>query len=239
MTILITGGVSGVGRAITDNLAGDFSIRLIVTYKRSVEAAANLEASFSNVRAVKCDFGSEPDLQNLLALIEHENIDVLINNAFSGMRKEHFYKTEPAAFLGSFTANVLSTVRITQKAIGVFRKKGFGKIISILSSAIVNKPPTGWSIYVAEKNYLFSLAKSWAIENARFNITSNMVSPSFMLTDLNAGMDERVIEEARLKLPLKKFLTPAETAEAVRFLVFCSQQINGNNIIINQAEDLI
>jgi 3-oxoacyl-[acyl-carrier protein] reductase len=239
MTILITGGVSGVGQAITSMLAADSSVRLIVTYNRSSEAAAALCASVANVRAVKCDFRSERDMEELLTLIEQENIDVLINNAVTGFRKEHFFKTEPAHFLRSFEDNVLSTVRITQKAIGVFRKKSFGKIISILSSAIVNKPPTGWSIYVAEKNYLLSLAKSWAIENARFNITSNMVSPSFMLTDLNKDMDERLVDEARSKLPLKKFLTPGETAEAVRFLVYCSQQINGNNIIINQAEDLI
>jgi 3-oxoacyl-[acyl-carrier protein] reductase len=239
MKILITGGVSGVGQAITTILAADPSARLIVTYNRSVAAAANLESSFANVRTVKCDFGSEPDMNNLLEIIEKEDIDVLINNAFTGMRKEHFFKSEPAFFLQSFSWNVLSTVRITQMAIRIFRKKNFGKIISILSSSIINKPPIGWSIYVAEKNYLFSLAKSWAVENARFNITSNMVSPSFMLTDLNKGMDERLMEEARLKLPLKKFLTPEEVAEAVRFLVFCSQQINGNNLIINQAEDLL
>ncbi len=239
MTILVTGGVSGLGEGITKALANDPSTKLIVTYNRSGEKAAELARTFANVRAVKCDFGQPSDLDQLLALVEQENIDVLVNNAFTGMRKEHFHKSAEAAFLQSFTDNVLSTVRITQKAIGVFRKKNFGKIITILSSAIINKPPTGWSIYVAEKNYLHSLAKSWAIENARFNITSNMVSPSFMLTDLNKGTDERVLDDARTKLPLKKFLTPEETAEAVRFLVNCSQQINGNNIVINQAEDLI
>jgi 3-oxoacyl-[acyl-carrier protein] reductase len=239
MTILITGGVSGVGRAITTALASDDKAMLIVTYNRSAEEAMRLCAAYSNVRAVKCNFESESEMGELLALIEKENIDVLINNAFTGLKKEHFFKTEAAFFLQSFSGNVLSTVRITQKAISVFRKKNFGKIITILSSAIVNKPPIGWSIYVAEKNYLFSMAKSWAVENARFNVSSNMVSPSFMLTDLNTGIDERLLEDVRSKLPLKKFLTPEETAEAVRFLVYCSQQINGNNIVINQAEDLI
>ena len=239
MTILITGGVSGLGEGITRTLAADPSSKLIVTYNRSGEKAAELARAFANIRVVKCDFSQPAELDQLLALIEQENIDVLVNNAFTGLRKEHFHKSTEAAFLQSFTDNVLSTVKITQKAIGVFRKKNFGKIITILSSAIINKPPTGWSIYVAEKNYLHSLAKSWAVENARFNVTSNTVSPSFMLTDLNKGTDERILEDARMKLPLKKFLTPEETAEAVQFLVNCSQQINGNNIVINQAEDLI
>jgi NAD(P)-dependent dehydrogenase (short-subunit alcohol dehydrogenase family) len=239
MTILITGGMSGLGRAITAALASDDAARLIVTYHRSAEEAERMGAAHPNIRSVKCDFGSETEIGQLLEIIERENIDVVINNAFTGFRKEHFFKTEATYFLQSFSANVLSTLRITQKAIHVFRKKNFGKIITILSSAIVNKPPTGWAAYVAEKNYLLSMAKSWAVENARFNVTSNMVSPSFMLTDLNRGMDERLVEDARAKLPLKEFLKPEETAEAVRFLVYCSQQINGNNIIINQAEDLI
>jgi NAD(P)-dependent dehydrogenase (short-subunit alcohol dehydrogenase family) len=239
MTILITGGVSGAGRAITEVLAEDKSINLIVTYNKSVEEAKQLCSEYKNVQSVKCNFQDDNDLKLLLEFMEDKDIDVLINNASLGIKKEHFFKTEPEYFIKSFSANVVSTIKITQKAISVFRKKNFGKIITILSSSIINKPPIGWSIYVAEKSYLFSLAKSWAIENAKFNITSNMVSPSFMRTSLNKDVDERILEDMRLKLPLKKFLTPEELAESVKFLVYCNQQINGNNIIINQAEDLL
>src|SRR5580700_2267505 len=125
MTILITGGISGLGRAITADLASDDAARLIVTYHRSAEEAERIRAAHPNVRPVKCDFGSEAEIGQLQAIIGQENIDVLINNAFTGFRKEHFFKTEAAYFLQSFTANVLSTVRITQKAISVFRKKNF------------------------------------------------------------------------------------------------------------------
>jgi len=239
MTILITGGVSGLGRAITSNLAADKDTRLIITYNRSAPEAQQLCQEFHNVKAIKCNFEEEDELNQLLSVIENENIDVLINNAFTGIRKEHFIKTDADYFRKSFAGNILSTIKITQKALGVFRKKNFGKVITVLSSSIINKPPVGWSVYVAEKNYLFSLAKSWAIENARFNITSNMVSPSFMLTGLNKEVDERIVEDMRSKLPLKRLLTPEETAEAVKFLVNCSQQINGHNIVINQAEDLL
>jgi 3-oxoacyl-[acyl-carrier protein] reductase len=239
MKILVTGGASGLGGAITANLAADRDVRLVITYSRSAAAAQQLANEFSNVRAVKCDFQHPGDLDQLMAVIEEENIDVLVNNAFTGLRKEHFLKTEPEYYLGSFESNVLPTIRITQKAVGVFRKKGSGKIITVLSSFILNRPPVGLSAYVAEKNYLFSLAKSWAVENARFNITSNMVSPAFMLTDLNKDTDERILEDLRSRSPLKKFLTPEETAAAVRFLVYGSPQINGHNIVINQAENLL
>ena len=239
MTILITGGASGLGCAITSALAVEKDVRLIITYNRSAEAAGKLANEFSDIRAVKCNFQHPDDLDRLMAVIEDEKIDVLVNNAFTGLRKEHFEKTEPELFLSSFEDNVLPAIRITQKAIGIFRKKKSGRIITVLSSAIINKPPVGWAAYVAEKNYLFSMAKSWAVENARFNITSNMVSPSFMLTDLNKDMDDRILEDSRSKLPLKKFLAPEETAEAVRFLVYCSPQINGHNIVINQAENLL
>ncbi len=163
--------------------------------------------------------------------MEAEKIDVLVNNAFSVVRKEHFHKIDYAYFGQSFSENIISTLRITQKAISIFKEKKFGKIITVLSSAIINKPPVGWSCYVAEKNYLLSLAKSWAIENARFNIASNMISPSFMETSFTKDTDDRIIESMRLKLPLQKLLAPKEVVDVVRFLLV--------NCVPNKSMDII
>ena len=133
---------------------------------------------------------------------------------------------------------MVPTIKITQEAIKVFRKKKFGKIINILSTVVVNKPPIGMSEYAALKSYLFSLSKSWAAENATFNITSNSISPDFMQTKLTAYKDERLVELYAQAHPLKKILTPKEVADAVVFLVNCSQQINGINMVINSAQSI-
>ena len=113
-----------------------------------------------------------------------------------------------------------------------------GKIITILTSALVDKPPSGASSYVANKAYLQSLVKSWAVENKKFNITSNSVSPSLMLTKLTSDIDERIIDQIIDNHPLKKILETSEVAETVAFLVNSSQQINGIDLVINSAESI-
>ena len=123
--------------------------------------------------------------------------------------------------------------------ITLFRKKKFGKIITILTSAIINKPPLGYSEYAAVKAYIGSLSKSWASENADFNITSNCISPSFMQTNLTKDTDERTIEAIIQLTPLKKLLTTEEVAEAVSYFVSCSQHINGTNLLMNSGSDII
>ena len=88
----------------------------------------------------------------------------------------------------------MSNIVITQEAIKYFRINKFGKIITILSS-FLDSPTIGSAIYVANKNYLKGLAKVWAVENVRFNITSNTISPSFMLTPHTLKMDERLKDQ--------------------------------------------
>ena len=108
-----------------------------------------------------------------------------------------------------------------------------------MSSAIVNKPPIGWSVYTANKAYLLSMNKAWATENAKHNITSNAISPAFMDTSLNGDLDERLKENMTIAHPLKQLLKVEEVATAVDFFVGASQQVNGTNLVINAASDLV
>ena len=164
------------------------------------------------------------------------NPDILINNADSGaFMKAHFHKTPPGDFLSEFQENVIPTIIITQAAINCFRKKKSGKIITVLTSALLNIPPAAASVYVANKAYLAQLSKVWAAENARYHITSNTVSPAFMQTSFTKSMDERIIEQIKENHPLKKILTTNEVADTVFFLVQASEQVNGIDIVINAA----
>lgn len=166
MNILITGGASGVGLAITTNLAENTSHTIYFTYYHSKDIATQLENKYSNVKGISCDFKNTDDIQKLCDFIATINLDVLINNAFStSIIKKHFHKLSKSDFQDGFQYNVLPVIQITQVAIGLFRKKKFGKIITILTSAIINKPPLGYSEYAAAKAYLACLSKSWASEN--------------------------------------------------------------------------
>jgi 3-oxoacyl-[acyl-carrier protein] reductase len=151
----------------------------------------------------------------------------------------HFHKIKAVYFAESFNNNIIPTIRVTQQALLSFRKNKFGKIITVLSAAILNTPPVGWSEYVATKNYLLSLSKSWATENSSFGITSNCISPAFMKTALTSDTDERIVEEMEKSHPLNKLLTTEEVAENIAWMVQCTQQINGINLIINAGANVI
>jgi NAD(P)-dependent dehydrogenase (short-subunit alcohol dehydrogenase family) len=238
MTILITGGASGLGAAITRTLAAE-GHTVYFTYNKSETKATEIEKEFKSAKAYRCNFEDAASVEALCSEVEKWSVDVLVNNAFTGLQTNYFHKTEVSSFAAGFSQNILPVIQISQAAILHFRKQKHGKLITVLSSYIINKPPIGLSAYVAEKNYLLSLSKSWAVENAKFNITSNCISPSFMQTDLTAGTDERIIEEMVNAHPLKKLLDPSEAAQAISYLVNASRHVNGTNMVINAASDLI
>lgn len=237
--ILVTGGSRGLGKAMVKTLAAQANNHVFFTYAQSADLAKELTDELKNTTALHCNFANPSTVDELVAQVPNLDLDVLINNAFIGFEKEYSHKLNPDDYVARFELNVLPTLKITQAAITSFRKKKYGKIINILSSFIINKPPIGMSDYVAEKNYILSLSKSWATENIRFNITSNCVSPSMMKTDFTNLVDERIIEQMIQTHPLKKLLTVEETADTIAFLCQCSQHINGTNLLINAGEDLI
>ncbi len=239
MNILITGGASGLGEAITRKLVQDSECKVYFTYSKSHINALKIETEFPNAFSIKCDYTNATEVDELKEKIDRLNIDILINNAYNGgFIQSYFHKTAPIDFLNDFKANILPTIFITQSAISCFRKKKNGKIITILTAALINTPPIGSSVYSANKAYMEELTKVWATENVKFNISSNSVSPSFMPTGLTADVDERIVEQMQENHPLKKLLTTEEVADTVFFLTKASPQINGINIVLNAATNI-
>ncbi len=239
MIILITGGASGLGEAITKALAKDINNKVYFTYSKSAEKAYKIEAEFANTVSVQCDFNNLAEVNSLAENIASYGIDILVNNAYSGNPiKTYFHKNKIADFSEEFNANIVPTVILTQACINHFRKKKNGKIITILTSFLTNIPPTGASIYVANKAYLKSLVNSWASENIKFNITSNSISPSFMQTNIANDVDERVIEQIIESHPLKRLLTIEEVADAVLYLTKATTHLNGIDLLINAGSNI-
>lgn len=240
MNILVTGGSSGLGKAIVNTLSSSPENKVFFTYNRQHYEEETTILGKKNVHAVKCDFTNADEICELVKVIPNFDLDVLINNAYVGLPQgTYFHKTDPRSFTKSFEDNILSIIQITQEAISGFRAKKFGKIINILTAYLVNIPPMGFSIYTANKAYLHQLSKSWNSEYSRYNITSNCISPEFMQTNFSSFVDERIVEQMQNKHPLKKLLTPEEVAESVVFLVNSSQQLNGAHIVINAAQDIL
>lgn len=239
MNILVTGGASGLGKSITIDLLKNKNNKVYFTFCGSKENANEITSKFSNSKAIKCDFKDLDSVNSLCHTINEINLDVLINNAYSGNAiNKYFHKNNIDDFSNDFVINIIPTILITQSAISYFKKQKKGKVITILTSFLINTPPIGASLYVANKAYLKSLTKSWAHENKKFNITSNSVSPSFMHTNFTSDVDSRIIDQIIKDNPLKRILSTKETAESVSFLVNCTQHINGVDLVINSAENI-
>jgi NAD(P)-dependent dehydrogenase (short-subunit alcohol dehydrogenase family) len=239
MNILITGGSSGLGKSTVELLASDKTHNIYFTYNRRKDDAIALTTVFPNTRAIVSDFTNVRHIDNLLKDMDTMDLDVLINNAYVGApRTTHFCKIDANNFVTSFQNNLLPIIRISQKALIIFKRKKFGKIINILTSYLLNLPPIGFSEYIGNKAYLQALSKVWNKEYAQYNITSNCIAPEYMQTNF-AEVDERIVEQMQLEHPLKKLLTPKEVAEVIRFLVQASQQVNGVTIPVNAAKSVI
>jgi NAD(P)-dependent dehydrogenase (short-subunit alcohol dehydrogenase family) len=247
MNILITGGSSGLGKALVEQLDGENEHTIYFTYHRHKEAATQLVADCRGhaIHAIEADFGnadtgnSGDGIAALLASMDKMDLDVLVNNAYVGKPQAgHFHKIKHDDFLDSFKDNIVPVIRITQKALETFRKKKAGKIINVLTSYLLNLPPAGFAIYAANKAYLWQLSKTWNKEYAAYNISSNCVAPEYMQTGF-ADVDPRIVEQMAAGHPLKQLLTADDAARVICSLVHLSNQVNGVTIPINAGQALL
>lgn len=238
MNILLTGGASGLGLEIFQTLSRE-GHHVFFTYNHSIDQALKNIIEYPNSKKIHCDFRSPTSVDNLVMQIEGLDIDVLINNALPVIKAIQFQKTKIDALAESFNEVVIPVLKISQACIGKFRKKRRGRVISILSSYLVNKQPIGYSEYVANKAYIRSMSRSWVIENSKFGIVVNCISPSIMRTPLNHEIDERLLENLESTNPFGHLLTISELAEIVEFLIRSPVQLNGCNLVIDGGENAL
>lgn len=238
MNIIITGGSSGLGKALVEACAALAEHQVLFTYCRHEDEARALAGKYANVRAVQVDFTDEASVGQFVQRLADEQVDVLINNAYAGSAQGvHFHKTAPDDFSKAFHDNVMPVIRITQACAQGMRKRKFGKIINIITSYVMDVPPTGFSVYTATKAYIRQLSKSWSKELGRFNITSNCILPDYMQTDFGKVEDFQ-LEQMKEAHPLKTLLQPEEVAGIIVRLMEASQQLNGVEIPINAAQHM-
>lgn len=239
MNIVITGGSSGLGKALVELCAATADNYVVFTYCRHKDNALALTEQFNNVEAIAVDFSLTDQVESLAERLADMQVDILVNNAYAGHAQGvHFHKTAPEDFANAFNQNVIPMIKITQACIKGMRKRKFGKIINIITAYVIDVPPTGFSVYTATKAYIRQLSKSISKEYGRFNITVNCVLPDYMQTPFGQVEDFQ-LEQMRNAHPLKTLLKPEEVAQIVVQLMSASQQLNGVEIPINAAQHLL
>jgi 3-oxoacyl-[acyl-carrier protein] reductase len=171
------------------------------------------------------------------------SIDILINNA-GGPPMGTLFEHDEDEWQKTIQTNMLSVVRFTKSALKDMKKKQWGRIITI-TSTVTKEPSPEMILSATSRGGLSAFNKAVCLEFAKFNITSNIISPGGVLTDRLKNLFKEkskriskkystVIESAQDSIPAKRFADPKEIANVILFL--SSQHgayINGVNLSVD------
>lgn len=208
-SVLVTGGNRGIGRAIASAFvdAGD---RVAVTY-RSGEPP-------SEFLAVRCDITSPADVEASFATVESEHgpVEVLVANA--GITRDTLLlRMSEDDWSSVIDTNLTGTFRVVKRAAkGMLRLKR-GRIV-LVSSVVGLLGSAGQVNYAASKAGLVGMARSLARELGSRSITTNVVAPGLVETDMTAELPPDARAGYLDSIPLGRFCSPDEVAGVVRWL---------------------
>ena len=222
-TALVTGGGTGIGRAISIALAR-CGCRVVVNYSRSKEASdqtvAEIERAGGTAIAVKADVTSEEQVESLIAkTCEHfTGLDILIANA--GSRASVCPTTQLASesWSDGMDVNCTSVFYCVKHSVPRF-PGGFGRIIVNSSISARSGCGPGMITYAAAKGAINNMVRGWAKEFAAKGITVNAIAPGVIWTRIHekwTSPDEykKLIE----RIPLGRDGKPEDCVGAVLLL---------------------
>ena len=220
-TALVTGGSRGIGRAMALALARS-GHRVAVNYGSNASAAdevvAAITANGGEAVAIRADVSEEQAVADLFAAVDAAFGPplVLVNNA-GITRDQLLLRMSVDDFDRVIATNLRSVFLCTKIALrGMLRAK-WGRIISIGSVAgIVGNP--GQANYGASKAGIIGFSKSISKEVGSRGITSNVVAPGFIDTDMTSGLGPDVRESVARSVSMGRFGKPEEVAGVVSFL---------------------
>lgn len=184
--IVITGGATGIGLAITKELIGD---NMVISIDRTESKIAALKAALPKVESIRADVTSEADLSNAISIIEktHGKIDLLINNAGKGGAFD-FVKTPEKELMETIememAINYLAPIRLTRKALPLLQKSS-EPIVVMVSSGLAYMPLAFLGTYCATKTAIHFATMSIRHQLAALKIRVVEVLPPVVDTDLS------------------------------------------------------
>ena len=208
-SVLVTGGNRGIGLAIARRLAagGD---QVMVT-SRSGDPVPGLSV-------VRCDVtdAASVDAAFAQAEAEHGPVEVLVSNA--GITRDQLLALmKEEDFAGVVDTNLTGAYRVAKRAVRGMMKMRRGRLIFI-SSVVGMYGSAGQANYASSKAGLVGLARSLARELGSRGITSNVIAPGFVDSDMTANLSEERKAAILGAVPLGRYAASAEVAAAVAFL---------------------
>jgi 3-oxoacyl-[acyl-carrier protein] reductase len=219
--VLITGASRGIGKSIAEECVKQGAI-VAFTYISSDEKAIALELELTHdggvAKGFKSDAGNFDQAQKLVddVVAKFGTIDVLVNNA--GITRDTLLmRMTEQQWDDVINTNLKSAFNLTKAVQKPMLKARRGSIIN-MSSVVGVKGNAGQSNYAASKAGLIGFTKSVAQELGSRNIRCNAIAPGFIETEMTLALDEKVVQEWRNGIPLKRGGSPIDVANATIFL---------------------
>lgn len=218
---LITGATRGIGKGIALAFAQQ-GANVAFTYVSSEEKALALEKELSafgiKAKGYKSDAGDFKAADQLVndVVTEFGTIDVLVNNA--GITRDTLLmRMSEQQWDEVINANLKSVFNLTKAVQRPMLKARSGSIIN-MSSVVGVKGNAGQANYAASKAGIIGFTKSVALELGSRNIRCNAIAPGFIETEMTGALDEKVVQQWRDNIPLKRGGTADDVANLTLFL---------------------
>jgi 3-oxoacyl-[acyl-carrier protein] reductase len=236
---LVTGASSGIGRETAKTLAREGAVVVVAgrNRARTEETARQIEQAGGKALVATGDLTRDEDADAIadLALEALGGIDILVNNAggSDGDAARSWREITPEDYFASYSLNLVAAVRLTRRLAPGMVERGWGRIINI-SSAVGRQAMNALLHYGTAKVALENLSLNLSMDLARHGVTSNVIVPGMILTDVAQGFLEQLrdrfgwpddAEEIMRRYtaevapqPVPRFGDPTEIAAAVAFL---------------------
>ncbi len=219
-TGLVTGAAQGIGKAIALRLAkAGAAVIVSDTNEEGIRTTAQeIQALGGKAEAIPCNVADSAQVDALVskAVGSFQSIDILVNNA--GITRDNLMiRMDEKDWDLVISINLKGTFLMTKAVSQVMMRKRYGRIVNI-ASVVGMMGNAGQANYAASKAGVIALTKSVAKEFSSRNITCNAIAPGFIETAMTQKLPEKVRDEYKNAIPLRRFGSADDIAAAVTFL---------------------
>jgi len=228
---VVTGGATGIGRAVCQALAAK-GMRVGVVYNSSEEKARSVADGLPGAFVARADLSDPPQVEALVKQLQDVagRVDVLVNNA--GYNRDAPIFSMKIEDYDAVAGLARGTWYLTKLVLRRFMLRSGGRVVNI-SSVVGHTGNAGQIPYTMVKAGLDAMTRSLAQEMQGRDILVNSVAPGFIDTEMTAGLPDEVRTRTLERIPLGRMGRPEEVAEVVAFLATAASYVTGSVIHVN------